>query len=204
MKPIPIHNFSRLTDDELNTKANHILVSMTGNLHFPDATTKTAKVKAALDDFNEALIAAENGGKPKTADKDKKRKTLERALKELALYVQLNCNDDVAILLTSGYDAYKDGEPIDEPGAPVNFKVEPGKNSGWVIASVDGNKKAKVYVFEYALVPETGDPIWKIVLGEKKEIIKNLIPGKKYMFRAALKGKSADLVYSETITRFIA
>ena len=204
MKPIPIHNFSRLTDDELNTKANHILVSMTGNTHFPDATTRTAKVKTDLDNFNDALIAAADGGKPKTADKDKKRKLLEKSLKELALYAQLNCNEDVAILLTTGFDVYKDGEPAEEPGAPENFKLEAGQNSGSVVASVDPNKNARVYVFEYTLVPETGDPNWKIVLGDKKMVIKDLIPGKKYMFRAALKGKSADLVYSEIISRFIA
>jgi hypothetical protein len=203
MKAIPIHNFSKLKDDELNTKANHILLCMTGNLHFPDATSKTAKVQTALDDFNEALIAAEDGGRPKTADKIKKRKALEKALKELALYVQLNCNDDVVILLTTGFDVYKDSEPAEEPGAPVNFKVEAGKNSGSVIVSVDANKLARMYVFDYALVTETGEPNWKTAIGKKRMVIKDLIPGKKYMFRAALKGNSADLVFSEIITRFI-
>lgn len=204
MRPTPIFGFSKLTDDALNTKAEHILASMNGNTNFPDATEKVVSVKAAKEAFNTARIAAVDGGKAKTADKDKKRKLLEKALKELALYVQLNCNNDVAILLTSGYDAQHDGEPIDEPGAPENFKIEAGNNSGSVIASVDSDENARAYVYESALEPETGEPIWRTELGKRKFTIKNLIAGKKYLFRAAIKGSSENLVYSEIISRFVA
>jgi hypothetical protein len=204
MKPIPIYGFDRLSDAELITKADHILLCMTGNSNYPDATPLVIKVKTARDEFSTSLVSAKDGGKPKTADKDKKRKVLAKALKDLALHVQLNCKDDVSILLTSGYDARKDGEPAEEPGAPENFKVESGANSGSVDVSVDSNENANIYVFEYAPVPETGEPSWNTLVGKKKRTIRDLVPGKKYMFRAALKGKSDDLVYSETISRFVA
>jgi hypothetical protein len=204
MKPIPIYGFTKLPDAELITKTDHITASMTGNLNFPDATPLVTKVKTARDEFNTAVVSAKDGGKSKTVDKDKKRKALAKTLKELALHVQLNCKDDVSILLTSGYDARKDGQPAEEPGDPDNFKVEAGANSGSVDVSVDANENADEYVFEYAQVPETGDPNWKTLVGKKKRTIRDLIPGKKYMFRAALKGNNDDLVYSETISRFVA
>jgi len=204
MKPIPIYGFSKLSDAELVTKTDFIILCMTGNLNYPDATPQVTKVKTEKDAFSASLVGAQDGGKPKTADKKKKRKALEKALKDLALYVQLNCKDDVAILLTSGFDGRSDGAPADEPGAPDNFKVQAGANSGSVEVSVDANENADMYVFEYALVNETGEPFWKTVMGKRTRIIRDLVPGKKYMFRAALKGNSDNLVYSEIISRFVA
>jgi hypothetical protein len=204
MVPIPIYNFRRRTDDQLLTKALHIIACMTDNIHFPDATPRVTKAETATNEFKVALLDAQDGGKTKTAIKNQKRKVLENALKELALYVRLNCNDDITIMLTSGYDGQNDKEPLPAPGAPENFKVEYGPGSGTINASVDTHKGAKVYVYEYALVPEAGnEPHWVKLIGSRKQKIRGLVPRNEYMFRSAIKGNSDDLIYSETLRRFV-
>lgn len=204
MKPIPIYNFRGDTDDELSTKATHIIDCMTGNPNFPDATPYVTKVQTAKTAFDAARLAAQNGGVQNTALKDQTRKALEAALKDLALYVRLNCKNDLAIMLSSGYMGQKDAEPLPEPGVPENFKVEQGINSGSVIVSVNSYRRGSKYVFEFALETETGEPSWKSVYGPKKQTIRDLIPGKKYMFRAAIDSKSGILNYSEIITKYVA
>lgn len=203
MKPIPIYGFDKLSDDAFSTKTDYVISKMTENPNFPDATSRVTKLKTAKSEFDTARIAAQDGGTAKTNEKKKKRKVVQKALKDLALYVQLNCNEDVAIMLTSGFDGRSDGTPTPDPGAPENFKVEAGKNSGTVDLSVDSFTNAKVYVFDYALVVDGAEPAWKTVVGEKEHTIRDLIPGKKYMFRAAIKGSNEILIYSEIIYRFV-
>jgi hypothetical protein len=205
MKAIPIYSFSKFRDDELITKSRHIETSMTGNTRFPDATERVARLKTANDEYETALIDAKEGGKMKVSLKDQKRKALEKVLKELALYVQLNCKDDVPTLLSSGFDARSDGESPVDPGAPENFTVEAGRSSGSIIASCDPFKRAKMYIFEYALASVNGDePEWKVLFGKRKKVITGLTPGKEYMFRSAIKGSSDNLIYSDVIYRFVA
>jgi hypothetical protein len=203
MKAIPIHNFSDLSDEAIIVKADHIIASMTGNPKFPDATARVTKVQTARDEYATALVDAKGGGKTKTAVKNEKRNALEKALKELALYVQLTSNGDVVTALSSGFDLWNDGEPSKNPGPPEKFKAKPGPVSGTIKVSVDSHKNLRTYIFEYALVPESGDPLWITLTGPRSRTIRDLIPGKQYMVRAALQGSNEILEYSQIIYIYV-
>ena len=202
MKPIVVFGFRQTKDAEHITKTGHILTCMNGNINFPDASSQIAAVSTALDEYQIALTASKNGGKLNTEIKKKKRKALEKALKVLGLYVQINCKDDIAILLSSGFKGRKDRSPSENPGAPEHFKVEAGQNRGTMKLSVKSHKKAVIYVFQWALVTESSQIIWETILGKRKVTINNLIPGKEYQFRSAIKGNGNDLIYSDVIIRF--
>ena len=204
MKAIVVFGFKKLTDDGLSTKANHIVTCMNGNTNFPDATALVTAVSAATTEYDTSLAAAKNGGRLQTALKNKDRKALEKALKALGLHVQLNCKDDVTILLSSGFDARKDNHPTVAPGAPANFMVKAGKSSGSIVLSVNPYADAKVYVFQWASAPVTSQTTWETVLGKHTITIRNLVPGKEYAFRAAIKGAAEELNFSEIVTHFAA
>lgn len=204
MKPIVTYYFKRLRDDELSTKAAHIVTNMTGNESFPQAAPLIEAVIAANTEFIAALAAAQNGGKLQTSIKNDKRTALEKAIKMLGLHVQMNCRDDVSILLSSGFDAQKDREPSELPRVPANFRVAPGSATGSLVLSVDPDKNALVYVFQWTATPLNGQTVWETILGKRTVTIKNLMPGKEYAFRVAIKGPSEELVFSEVITHFAA
>jgi hypothetical protein len=204
MKTIVILGFSRLTDDGLNTKTSHILACMKGNTNFSDATALVTAVTTAQNDYVASLAAAEGGGRVQTAIKNEKRNVLEKCLKDLGLHVQVNCKDNISILLSSGFDARKDNEPVGTLDAPSNFKVEIGNNSGSIELSVEPEKGALVYIFQWTAAPVTQQSVWETVVGQRCVVIKNLTPGKEYAFRAAAKGTSEELIFSDVITHFAA
>jgi hypothetical protein len=64
-----------------------------------------AILQTAIDDLNGAITAQAQagGGATVTAVKKKKRDMLNGLLRKLAHYVQTNCNDDVQLVLKSGF-----------------------------------------------------------------------------------------------------
>ena len=110
-KPLVSLGFSRLADANLVTKTNQIIAGLTGNTSYPKPTPTLAAVQTATTAFSDALTAAADGGKTKTALKNAAREELLALLRNLALFVQQNCTDDLAVLLSSGFDARKEPQP---------------------------------------------------------------------------------------------
>ena len=64
----------------------------------PDLTT-------LQESFSAACVAAATGGTQLTADKNQKRELLTEAMHKLAMYVQTVARTDLALLLSSGFEA---------------------------------------------------------------------------------------------------
>jgi hypothetical protein len=109
-----VTGFTRMRDDELDTRAQTIVEKMTGNANYPDPVPALADITIVLTAYKQALVQSQNGngGKDKTAIKNAKRVELVGLLTRLAQFVQFNCQDDLAILLTSGFDSRKPNTPI--------------------------------------------------------------------------------------------
>src|ERR1035438_9027570 len=86
------------TDAQLAQKIAAIMLAMTGNKYFLTPSPTLVAVLAALKEFTDAMSAADGGGFTLTAIKNAKRAALVSLVRALALYVQANCNNDLAIL----------------------------------------------------------------------------------------------------------
>src|SRR5438309_7894230 len=127
--------FAKLADGEIDNFAQSIIVSMTGNLTYPGPPVTMASLQAAKDDFITKTAAAQTGGQVATAAKNNSRGTLVGFLRQLAGYVQLHCNNDLAILLSSGFQAQSTNRaqaPLEQP------QIQAIKNggSGQLVASI--------------------------------------------------------------------
>ena len=69
--------------------------------------TVHATLQTAMDDLKGAIAAQAQagGGTVVTAVKKKKRNVLDGLLRKLAHYVQANCNDDVQLVVKTGFQA---------------------------------------------------------------------------------------------------
>jgi hypothetical protein len=107
-----IVGYDNLTDNNLGNLATAVSTGFYGNAAFPSPPV-TVPTKAVLDAANSAFglaIAAANAGGPaQTADKNNKRAALTALLRELAAYVQANCNNDPAAVLSTGFQVAKTG-----------------------------------------------------------------------------------------------
>lgn len=100
-------SFLRRGEADLAVKAQSIVDAMTGNTSFASPTPTLATVQAAITRFNGALATAAEGGRALTAAKNAAKAELIGLLRSLALYVQQTCNGDMAMLLSSGFQARK-------------------------------------------------------------------------------------------------
>lgn len=201
-----IITFSQMRDSDLAIRANTIIEKMTGNPNFTTPTPALADVTAALEEFQQAIEQAHTGAKDKVLVKGGKRLVLEGLLKKLGMYVELNCNNDLSIVLNAGFDAWK--TPTPGPSVlekPSNFTLVNGPHPGSVKLSVDRIPGAASYMFEYAPLPITEATTWKTSSGRSRtQVFNGLTSGQQYAFRAAgIRDNDAEPLYSDVISRYV-
>ena len=116
--------------------------------------TKPA-LETALGDFTAAIAAQAQGGTAATADKENKRAVLVGLLRQLAAYVQEQCGNNLATLLSSGFEAVSTNRasvPLEKP------HIRDVKNgiSGQLLTRVGPVKNAKCYELRFAVVAPGG------------------------------------------------
>ncbi|MGH7951611.1 MAG: fibronectin type III domain-containing protein [Limisphaerales bacterium] len=97
---------------------------MTGNPAFPTLTVPLLDVSALQTTFHNALAAAANGGTQLTAVKNQARIPLLDALDKNAMYVQAIARYDLAMLLSSGYQAASTNRAQSQLATPSIMDIE--------------------------------------------------------------------------------
>ena len=199
-------NFSSsgYTDLEVGNKADNIVEMMTDNPNFPKPLTELDAVTAANTTYKASLINLENGTKEDTAIKNQNRRVLEKALKNLGLYVQIKSNGDEAIILSSGFDVAGKREPVGKLPKPDGFGVKVGVAKGTVVVYCIAITYANFYEVEYAEVQADGTRNWiKLTSTKHKLEITGLTSGKQYVFRMAGGGTNPARMWSDEIATYV-
>ena len=76
-----------------------------GKNNFPASPVDQATLQSSLNDFTAAIAATIQGGRHATNEKNQKKHRLVGFLRQNGLYVQGACNEDVATLTSSGFQA---------------------------------------------------------------------------------------------------
>jgi hypothetical protein len=172
-------NFGKFSDTELDNFAQAVIDAMTGNAAFPAPPVTTANLQTAKDDFTTKIAAAQVGGPPDTAAKNNSRQSLLGMLRNVAGYVQISCNNDMALLLSSGFQAQSTNRAQVVLEQPQGLMLKNG-GSGQLIASVNPVKNTNMY--EGRIKGPTGD--WmtpSVFTGDSQHIIfAGLTPGVVY------------------------
>jgi len=177
---------------------------MTGNKAFPSPSPDLTAVQAALDELNAAIAAQPHGGAKATADKNNKREALIGVLQRLAQYVQLNCGNDLAVLLSSGFSAAAAGIrtrlPLDKPSI---VSVDNG-NSSQLLVKVSKIANARCYELRSAAIGAGGAPgPWQgggSFTDSRSLPVNGLTPGTTYAIQARAIGSAGYSDWSDTVT----
>jgi hypothetical protein len=188
--------FARLSDMELDNFAQSVIDSMTGNATYPSPPITMANLQASQNDFTNKIAAAQAGGPADTAAKDNSRQALLGMLRQLAAYVQMSCNNDMALLLGSGFQAQSTNRasaPLDQPQGLV---LKNGA-SGQLVASVTPVKNTSMY--EGRSKVDGGDWMPSVFTGDSQHItFDGLTPGKNYTAQVrALGGSTGQSDWSD-------
>lgn len=194
-----------LSDEALEVKVQSIVKSMTNNVNFPAPIPELDLVSQAFTAFQAALVAQRAGSKHDTALKNELRAALIKACRHLANVVEAKSNGDLSVVLSSGFDVWKEATPAGRVEKPANLKVVASTLPGSVKVSIDKVASATLYIFQYAQGPVTAETEWKSINSTaRSKVIDNLEPGKQYAFRVGAAGADPDAIYSDVVLRFVA
>ena len=189
----------------MSVLALHILENMTGNANYTSPTPTLSELSSAYDNYVAALAEARSRDKNKVLAKNIRKNTLKAKLDQLYIYVNLTAGNNIEVLAGSGFPLTKERTPVSDMPKPVGFKVTMAEGSGQVHLRSNTIYGAKAYVFQYAVVPSSGDISWSIVNKSRlRTMINGLVPGTQYMFRIAAVGSKGQGPWSDAIIRFVA
>ncbi len=136
-------------------------LSVIGNLYsspaYPAPPILQPALQSALDAFTAAIGAQAQGGTAATAEKNNLREALIAQLRQLAGYVQEKCGNNLATLLTSGFDAVSTNR-AQTPLEPPHIRSIENGNSGQLLIRVSPVKNAKCYEVRHAAIAPGGAP----------------------------------------------
>jgi len=190
--------FARLSDGELGTFTDTVIDGLTGNAKFPTPPVTLATLQAHLDDFSSKVAAANVGGQADTAAKNAARLVLIGDLRQLALYVEMASNGDLATLLTSGFEARSTERQRIPLEKPIGVTVK-NDGEGALDTRVDPVKNCSMY--EGRAKPDGGDWGESVYTGDSRHIrLSGLTPGVLYTIQIrALGGSTGQSDWSDPV-----
>lgn len=192
-------SISFLTDDtdaELIVDSGRIISSLTGNAAYPTPAPTLTVVGTARTAFQTAVNGLD-GGVGAATTRDQARDALTASLRDLALYVQANCQNDVVILLSSGYPAQKSRQPAGQLPAPTNVRLRRPELSGQLKGRCNPVDNASSY--QWRLSKSTTPTDWTMLdpTTGASVVIEDLTPGTTYVVQARAIGSQGPSDWSD-------
>jgi hypothetical protein len=205
IKPKVVTGFARLSKEELLARSQAIRDGLKGNSNFPNPEPTLEVLEAALKAYEDALAAfTTNGGKGPKALRDEKAEDLIAVLELLALYVQMKCNGDLSVLLSSGFESRRSKSTRPPLGKPQNLRAIRGVNPAEVKVTVDRVDGAVTYFFEFRKATDPDTVPWERKFSTKAFAeFSGLTSRTDYHFQVGAVGKDGETVLSDVITFFV-
>lgn len=157
-----------LTPTALVEKGRTLVEKCTGNTNVTLPTNFLTDLGAACTALEQANIAVrDNGGRADHVTRAARVADVENLIRELAGYVQAQCEGDHEKIASTGFGVRKQPSPVGVLDAPTNVRARRGKLPGEVHLLWDGVYARLMYLVEYTMDPN--DPgSWKTLVQTSK------------------------------------
>jgi hypothetical protein len=149
--------FGKLPDDNLIQFATKVRADLYVQAAYADPPVSAVAMDKAILDMSEAKVAQASGGKAATAAKNLRREDLLALLRKLAYFVQNACDNNLPVLLGSGFEAASTNRAQSPLAKPVLTRIVPGM-SGQTLVTASADPNARGYEIITAEVDESGAP----------------------------------------------
>ena len=184
---IKLH-FASFSDAELEARSLGIMAAMTGNTYFPEPSPTLADLNNSLKLFSDALALSKTGDRVKAVYKNQLRDNLDGLLTRLANYCSFIAQGDRFILASSGFALNAETRASKILGAPENFSVEIGRQTGDALAFIKTVANAKSYLFRWGVAPIVNEAWFHTIHSQPYFTITGLVPGTIYSFQIGAAG----------------
>ena len=151
-------SFGSASDLDVSKRAGSVVKGLNGNADLDDPPVTPTQLAALKKTFDDAIVAATKGGSLATAQKDAARAALVAALNKDASYVDINCDEDMTILLSSGFEAVSTNRAQSVLTAPVITGIEYGQ-TGEVRLRVRGDRNRRAILGRVKTVDGDWGPV---------------------------------------------
>lgn len=197
-------NYSRLSEANLDFRAQIVIVNLSANPLYPSTTPTIAEFTTIKNAYNEALQNCADGNKTAIAIKNQKKEALLTAMRNLSTNVESLAQGDRAKMVSTGFELASDGESVPPIPVPANFIVSNGLNNGELKLSVKRVIGAVSYLHEYTESPVTEQSVWISKISSSREhIFTGIRSGLRASARVAVIGTKGQEVYSDILTRVV-
>ena len=181
-------NYNTLDPSGLGVFGNHILTNMTVNTSFPSAVGILPALAASLAALNVAI----NAPHPDSLSIRAKVMAVEKCLYAVKALVELECNNDEEVAISSGFDL-----KAEAPHRQKIFSVKQGQASGTADLTCPYRSRS-AYVWEMISDP-INENTWSVcsyTLVTELHVT-GLTPGNKYWFRVKTVNSKGEQSYSD-------
>jgi hypothetical protein len=147
--------YGRGTDPTVVATTNVVLTSLYPIPAFANPPVTAAALEAGLNAFTTAITACVNGGPATTAEKNNRRTELVGMLDRLAYFVLGACNNDLALLLSSGFQNVSTNRAQTQLPKPNVIRIDNGI-TGQSLVTVQAVPNARCFELQYAIVNDQG------------------------------------------------
>jgi len=200
----PFEAYGNVSDGQVVTIGATIQTAMTGNSNFPNPPVDLVILKTDIDGLSALIVEAQDGSKKVIAEKNKQRDVVVKKLRLLGRYVEVHCNNDMAIFKSSGFEPVTTTR-IQPQGLSPNIRsIDHGANSGQIVVRLKAVPQAVSYELRYTADGNGATaPAWmtEVVTGVRTPVtIDSLTPGTRYAFQVRTLGKSGYSDWSDSVT----
>ena len=178
--------YSNLTPAALVEKGRNHVEKLTGNVAFTlplGFLTDLGKACDALEAANFQVLS--NGGRTDTLLRTERVADLKLLIKEAAGYVQAQCDNDVELVNSAGFDIRKQRHPSDIPAAPQDVRAELTTLPGQLKVRWLGVRGRIYYQVWVTIGDPTSEDGWTLLVqtSRNSHLATGLLPGKTYSYR---------------------
>lgn len=199
----PFEDYSHMSDGEVGTRATAVADGMDENPHYQFPPIKIGDLRAANQKFSALIAEALNGDRRITAQKNNQREVVINMLKLLGRYVEVTCNGEMDVFLSSGFEPLSTTKVQSQLTENI-WSLDHGPNSGSIVIRIKADPEAYSYELRYGIVvndepPQTwvNRPVTRV---KTPIIIDNLVPKTKYAFQVRTLLEEGYTDWSDSVT----
>jgi hypothetical protein len=198
-----LDGFSKANDNDVVNRGTAVQTGMNGNPNFPTPPVDLAVLKTNIESLSTLVSESLDGSKKVIAQKNKQRETVTEMLRLLARYVEVACQNDMAIFQSSGFEAASTTKVQVQALSETIRSIEHGANSGQVIVRIKGIPKALTHDFRYAVLANGVPGTWTTIMVTNTRVplaLSSLNPGSTYAFQVRSLNKDGYTDWSDSVT----
>lgn len=179
--------------------ARQVVSKMTNNANYTTPMPTLTEVSAGLDDLQAKADAAVGGGKIAMDVRDAAWENSIMQVRSLGAYVQLNCQNNLDILQSSGFFPTKTPTPYGALAAPTNLRTKYNGHAGQLLLQLD-RVFGVTAGYCYQQAESLNGPFVEITNSNKTTVkVTGLTPATTYYFRACANGAKGPSGWSNVV-----